>query len=100
VLRGEEEAIVDYRTIDAALATALWEAPAPDERAFVVFIHTEHPPRPEEKEALERNGVRAGAKGRRVFTATLSPRSIDALSEQPWSRSLRLSTRLRPLAQS
>jgi hypothetical protein len=90
---------VNYRKLDAALATALGEAHAPDEPAFIVFVHAEHPPGPEEKAVLERHGVSVGTGGRSIFTATLSPRSIDELTEQPWVRSLRLSSRLRPLTQ-
>jgi hypothetical protein len=89
--------IVDYRKIDAALATAIGETHAPDRAAFVVFVHTEHPPGPEEKDVLESHGVGVGTGSRNIFTATLSPRSIEELTEQPWVRSLRLSTRLRPL---
>jgi hypothetical protein len=98
-LRAEKEAIMNYRKLDAALATALQQPPAPHERALSVFIHTERPPAPGEAEILESNGVRAGAGGRCIFTAMLSPRAIDELSEQPWVRSLRLATQLRPLAQ-
>ena len=46
---------------------------------------------------LEGLGVSGISGARRVFTATLSPRAISELSEQPWLRYLRLSRRLRLL---
>ena len=57
---------MNYSKIDAALATVLREAPATDERGFVVFVHTERPPGPKEEEVLENIGVRTGTGGRRA----------------------------------
>ena len=86
---------MDYRKIDAALAAALDETQDPEERSLAVFIHTTHAPRHGEAALLEELGV-SGVGGRRqIFTATLSPRAIGELSEQPWLRHLRLSQRLR-----
>jgi hypothetical protein len=88
---------MDYRKIDAALAAALDEVRDPEERFLAVFIHTTHPPGQAEAAFLERLGV-SGIRGeRQVFTATLSPRAIAQLSDQPWLRFLRLSQRLRLL---
>jgi len=88
---------MDYRKIDAALAAALDEVPDPEERALAVFIHTTHTPGQAEAAILEGLGVSGISGARRVFTATLSPRAISELSEQPWLRYLRLSRRLRLL---
>jgi hypothetical protein len=90
---------MDYRKIDAALATALAQTHAKDGPAFTVFVHAAYPPGPEEKAVLEGHGVSAGAGSRNIFTATLSPRAIDELTERPWVRSVRLSSQLHPLPQ-
>ena len=86
---------MDYRKIDAALAVALQETPNRDDPSLLVFVHTERPPCEQEAAALERHGIRTGD-GRGPFTATLSPRAVEDLSDQPWVRSLKLSQRLRP----
>lgn len=86
---------MDYRKIDAALAAALDGVQDPDERALVVFIHTMNAPDPSAATFLKELGVRGIGGQRRVFTATLSPRAIAELSEQPWLRFMRLSQRLR-----
>lgn len=90
---------MDYRKIDAALAAALDEVRDPEERSLAVFIHTMHTPGRPEAAFLEGLGVRGIGGTRQVFTATLSPRAIAELSEQPWLRYLRLSRRLRLLDQ-
>jgi hypothetical protein len=87
---------VDYQKIDPALAFALRDAPDPESKAFVVFISTEQPPNQAEKALLDHYGARGGA-GARIFTATLSAQDVDSLSEQPWVRSVKLSSKLRPL---
>jgi hypothetical protein len=86
---------VDYRKLDPALAIALQDAPNLDDPTLLVFVHTERPPGAQEAAALERHGIRTGD-GRGPFTATLSPRAVEDLSDQPWVRSLKLSQRLRP----
>ena len=86
---------MDYQKIDAALAAALDEVRDPEERAISVFIHTEHAPMDAEAAFLEDLGVGGVTGGRQVFTATLSPRAIGELSDQPWLRYMKLSRRLR-----
>lgn len=81
--------------MDAALAAALDEVQDPEERALSVFIHTTHAPRDAEVAFLEDLGVSGVTAGRQVFTATLSPRAVAELSDQPWLRYMRLSSRLR-----
>jgi hypothetical protein len=88
---------MDYGKIDAALAAALDDIQDPEERSLAVFIHTSHTPGSSEAAFLEKLGVSGVSAGRQVFTATLSPRAIGELSEQPWLRYLRLSQRLKLL---
>jgi hypothetical protein len=87
---------MDPGKIDPALAFALQDVSAPDENAFVVFIHTARPPGPVEKAFLEQRGVRVGPTPWTILTATLSRRAVEDLSDQPWVRSIKLSAKLRP----
>jgi hypothetical protein len=89
--------IVDYQKVDAALAAAMQEAPDPDERSLVVFIHAERALSVEERSVVERLGVSGGQAGPGVVTATLSARAVEELTEQSWVRYVRLSRRMRPL---
>jgi hypothetical protein len=88
---------VDYRKIEAALAVALEEVEDPEEPVLTVFIHTAHAPSGTETDFLERLGVKSVSTGRQIFTATLSPRLVAELSDQPWVNHLRLSRKLRLL---
>jgi hypothetical protein len=88
---------MDYQKMDAALAAALAEVRDPEERALSVFIHTAHAPQDSEADFLEELGVGGVTGGRQVFTATLSPRAVEKLSDQPWLRYMKLSRRLRIL---
>jgi hypothetical protein len=88
---------MDYRKIDAALASALEDLKDPEERSIEVFIHTEGIPGAAEAEFLQRLGVSRDKSGRQMFTATLSAREAEELSEQPWLRYMRLSRKLRLL---
>jgi hypothetical protein len=88
---------MEYRKIDAPLASALEDVQEPEKPDLTVFIQTTHPPGSEEARFLEQLGVRGVAGGRQFFTATLSPRAVAELSDQPWVRSLKLSSKLRPL---
>jgi hypothetical protein len=89
--------VVDYRKVDAALAAALDEDRDPDERALIVFVHTNHPPDASAASLLDKFGISPGASARQIFTATLSPRAISELSDLPWVRALKLSSKLRLL---
>jgi hypothetical protein len=88
---------MDYRKLDAALAAALDEVSDPEERALAVFIHTAHAPADTEAAFLEDMGVGGVTDERRVFTATLSARAVEELSDQPWLQYMKLSRRLRIL---
>ena len=89
---------VDFSKLDADLSAELDQTPAnPDEPAFLVFVQTDRPLSQAEAAVLSRVGVAGNFVGRDLFTATLSPRAVDELSNQPWVRYLKLSRRLRPL---
>jgi hypothetical protein len=85
---------VDYSKIDAALASAL-NTEGGGQETYVVFIHTTQPPGPAESALLAKHGVSIGSG--KILTASLSRPAIEEMSEQPWVRALRLSTKLRPL---
>jgi len=89
---------MDYRKLDAALATELEEVQDVEERALAVFIHTSHAPRDTEANFLRELGVHEVTLGQQVFTATLSARAVAELSRQPWVRYLKLSRKLRLLS--
>jgi len=88
---------VNYRKVDAALAAALDENRDPDERALIVFVHTDQPPDANTAAVLDKYGVSPATSARKIFTATLSPRAVSELSDQPWVRFLKLSSKLRLL---
>jgi hypothetical protein len=94
VLRGEEQAVVDYRKLDAALAAALNAAAS--EQSFDVFIHVDGPLNDDAKAVLQRAGVKAAASGT-ILTASLSAQAISDLSSRPWVRQITLARPLRPL---
>jgi len=85
---------VDYSRIDGALALACEETPE-DERSLTVFVHTKSPPDREQVEKLNSAGVNVSSSERKIFTATLSPSQVAALSHEPWVRQLKLSQRLK-----
>ena len=91
---------MNYRKVDAALAAALDEVQDSEEQALLVFIHTDHALGSSEAEFLEGLGVTGATERRRVFTATLSPRAVAELTDQPWLRYMQLSRRLRLLDQT
>ena len=89
---------MDFSKLDADLSAELDQATAdPNEPAFMVFVQTDRPLGPEEAVVLSRLGVTGDFHGRDLFTATLSLRALDELSNQPWVRYVKLSRRLRPL---
>ncbi len=89
---------MNYAKTGAALASALSRVTEPSARTLPVFIRADRAPTPAETASLEEiAGVNGVAEGRRVFTATLSAKEVEQLSEQPWVRSLELSRPLRLL---
>jgi hypothetical protein len=92
---------VDYKKLDAALAAALDDssdsAAAQDTRLLSVFVHLTPDASGRHGDKLARLGVPKGSLQGGIATATLSPRQVRELSEQPWVRQLRLSSPLRLL---
>lgn len=90
---------MDYVKLDAGLSAAL-EDEGDEESALTVFIHTSRPPGRAEKAILKRFGVRGIEAEQKVFTASLSPRAIEELSEHHWVKLLRLSRKSRLLGET
>ncbi len=86
---------MDYRKIDAVLAAALEEMENPEERALPVFIHTARAVDNTATSFLREIGVKGVMEGKKIFTATLSPRAVEELSKQPWVQYVKLSQKLR-----
>jgi hypothetical protein len=87
----------EHAKLDAALASALEDVPAPEARVLPVFVETTGELTEAARSVLSDLGV-AELLGN-VATATLSARQVADLSDQPWVRYLRLSGRLRLLDQ-
>ncbi|MSR57212.1 MAG: hypothetical protein EXS05_06035 [Planctomycetaceae bacterium] len=85
---------LDYSRIDGPLALACEETHA-SERSLTVFVHTVEPPTDEQAKHLSVLGVSVPTRASRIFTATLSPSQIAALSNEPWVKRLKLSQRLK-----
>ena len=85
----------DHAKLDAALAAALEDQPAPDARVLPVFVELTGG-LPESGRSMVAD-LGLGEPTGNVLTATLSPREVSDLSDQPWVRYLRLSGRLRLL---
>ncbi|HEX2273979.1 MAG TPA: hypothetical protein VHG90_08915 [Acidimicrobiales bacterium] len=85
----------DHAKLDAALASALEDVPAPEDRVLPVFVEVAGELPETARSVLSELGV-AEPIGN-VTTATLSARQVAELSDQPWVRYLRLSGRLRLL---
>ncbi|MGB7290931.1 MAG: hypothetical protein WBD99_01995 [Thermodesulfobacteriota bacterium] len=90
---------MDYQKIDAALAVALNDIQNAEEGTLTLFIHTTHVLSSTETEFLERLGIKVMTSGQQIFTATISARAVAELSDQPWVRYLKLSSKLRPLSE-
>ena len=83
---------MNYQKLDAGLAAALEEEDDREAMSLTVFIHTDRVPDGEALRLLTGLGVSPG--DAQIFTATVSPRMIAELSEQPWVQSIKLSRRL------
>jgi hypothetical protein len=60
-------------------------------------VHTIDAPTDEQAKKLSELGVRVPAGPRRIFTATLSPDQVAALSHEAWVKYVKLSQRLKML---
>ena len=85
---------MDYQKVDTGLAGALDEAGDPDAESLTVFIHTARVPDEQAIRVLKGYGVSGATGNGQIFTATLSPRDVAKLSEQPWVQSIKLSRSL------
>ena len=86
---------MDYRKVDTGLAGALDETGDEDATSLTVFIHTASVPDEEAIGILKGFGVSGATGDGQIFTATLSPRAVAQLSDQPWVKSITLSRSLR-----
>ena len=86
---------MDYAKLDAALACAVEASKQPDSRTLQVFIHTDATPTDEQRLFLQRVGVASAALGKRIMTATLSPRAVEQIAGEQWVRYLRLGSAVR-----
>jgi hypothetical protein len=84
---------VDWRKVDAPLASAL--AGAPGDQALPVFVQVDRSRA--DTEALDRLGL--GQDRGDLGTASLSPEELDALTDEDWVLYVRLSGRLRLLVE-
>jgi len=87
---------MDYSKLDAALAGALDADLDADDASLTVFIHTHETPGAGESARLKELGVNDPAGMRRLFTATLSPRALAALSGEVWIKYIELSGTVQP----
>ncbi len=85
----------DHAKLDAALAAALEDQPAPDARVLSVFVELTGELPDFARSMVADLGL--GEPVGNVLTAALSPREVADLSDQSWVRYLRLSGRLRLL---
>ena len=86
---------MNYQKLDAALAMALNQVENPQERSFVIFIHTQPVLESAAQNFLMDLGVSKIAEQKTVFNATVSAHAIAELSEQSWVKYLKLSLILR-----
>jgi hypothetical protein len=83
---------VDWRKVDAPLASAL--AGAPDDESFPVFVHLD--PSRADAEILDQLGLEHDD-DREIESASLSAAQLAVLTDQPWVQRVRLGGRLRLL---
>ena len=88
---------MDYRKVDAGLASALEFASDGDAPSLQVFIHTSDSLDEAQEMMLADCGVRGAKSGRKIYTATLSPSTVARLSDQPWVEYIRSAQRMRLL---
>ncbi len=80
---------MDYRKVDAALASAMRRAQTPEKLA--VFVHLDPKATDAQRAALTKLGLPDGSRQGAIATASLSPDQVRTLSEQPFVRQIRLS---------
>lgn len=80
--------------------TALAEVVNAEARDLTVFIHTAGTPTQDQVTFLRQYGVDDASADRQIFTATLSARVVQELTQQPWIRYIRLASQLRPVGEA
>lgn len=88
---------MNYRKLDARLTAALDAVQNPEEPALPVFILMKQTPDSTAASFLKEIGVKVTSPRQQVFTAKISPRAVEELSNQPWVRAVKLSGTLRPM---
>ncbi|MBI3271583.1 MAG: hypothetical protein HYZ53_21510 [Planctomycetes bacterium] len=91
---------MDRTKIDAPLVAALDDVKDPEERGLLVFVHASGSPPADDLRFLEELGVAAQAATKPIFTATLSANGLGQLTDRPWVRYVRLSSKLRLVGRS
>ena len=88
---------MDYRKLDSGLSAAIARSTAQSADRMSVFVRTEGPLSSEAVEKLKAAGVHNPQHDAVVFTGELTYAAVDALSTEPWVKSIRLGTRSRPV---
>ncbi len=88
---------MNNRKVDAMLAAALDEIKSAEEPLLAVFIYTAKSRDETATIFLNDIGVRVYSANQQIFTATVSPHTVEELSHQPWVRYVKLSQKLHML---
>jgi len=83
---------MDYSKLDAPLSAQLTLKSS--DRTFPVFIRVSKDLGDQEQLYLKKMGIIIPGPKTRIFSANISDQFIDELSEQPWIRYIKLSTKL------
>jgi hypothetical protein len=92
--------MMNYQKTDAGLASALADVVDSEARDLTVFIHTAGTPTQEQVTLLRQYGVNDASANRQIFTATVSARVVQELTQQPWIHYIRLASQLRPVGEA
>lgn len=88
---------MNFHKIDPTLAAAIDEIKNAEEPILAVSIYTAKSRDETATLFLNGLGVRVYSKNQDTFTATVSPRTVKELSQQPWVRFVKLSPKLHVL---
>jgi hypothetical protein len=92
--------MMDYQKVDAGLASVLAEVADSEARDLTVFIHTAGTPTQDQVTLVRQYGIDDASAHRQIFTATLSARVVQELTQQPWIHYIRLASKLRPVGEA
>ena len=85
---------MNYSKIDAQLAAYLTRTPSSDR--LPVFIYTNKKLDQSERDDLKEFGIYFSNDVPTVFSATISAEELNILSDQPWIKHIKMSTKLQP----